>query len=240
MGAPFYNKQSNCYQSTVWPGLILKREERHLLVHLNEPVDSLSSAIYGGGLGKIDHVANIYVNRHYECHNPEQDVKKLLTEWGYPLTSSAGLLTAVLLEYASVEELVYDEAALFCCTTAGVSNGARAGSLRKTFPVYEPGTINIILMIDAKLTPAAMVNTIITATEAKAAALADLGIRDVDNKLVATGTTTDSIVLGVSQSSTYPIQHRYCGTATHLGAAISRLVYQTVTESVQAGGLQQK
>lgn len=237
MTTPFLNGDHNLYQSVVWPGLNLTREERHLLLRSPYPMDSLSSAIYGGGKSRIDSVANIYVDWQYECHDPEKDVKRLLEEWDYTLQSTAGLLTAVRLEHAAVLEESGDDASLFCCTTAGISNGARAGSERTTFPVYQAGTINIMLMIDARLTQAAMVNAVITAVEAKAAALADMGIRDAENGLIATGTTTDAIVLGVSQSASYPIEHRYCGTATDLGAAIGRVVYGTVTESLLAAGV---
>ncbi len=237
MTTPFLNGDSNLYKSMVWPGLTLSRQERHLLLQSPVPMDSLSSAIHGGGMRKIDRVANIYVDWQYECHDPEKDVARLFEEWDYTQESTAGLLTAVRLGHAAILEESGKDASLFCCTTAGISNGARAGSERTTFPVYQPGTINIMLMIDARLTQAAMVNAIITAVEAKTAALADMGICDAENGLIATGTTTDAIVLGVSQSASYPIEHRYCGTATDLGAAIGRVVYGTVTESLLAAGV---
>ncbi|MNN81267.1 Adenosylcobinamide amidohydrolase [compost metagenome] len=99
---------------------------------------------------------------------------------------------------------------------------------------YRPGTINIMLGIDGLLTPAAMVNAVMTAAEAKAAALADLGITDPENGLIATGTTTDAVVLAVSGSRRYGAEHVYAGTATDLGGAIGRLVYAAVTGSLQS------
>jgi adenosylcobinamide amidohydrolase len=80
-----------------------------------------------------------------------------------------------------------------------------------------------------------MVNGIITATEAKAAALQDLGIRDEDGDL-ATGTTTDAIVLGVSQSQQYPRPHLFAGAATTIGNGIGRLVYDAVYTAVSTQG----
>ncbi|MHA0857157.1 adenosylcobinamide amidohydrolase [Paenibacillus sp. CMAA1364] len=237
MTTPFINDVTQEYTSIVWAGLTLSRHERHVLLQCPSLVDSMSSAIYGGGIGTIDRVANIYVDRFYNCANPEEDVAKLFSDWGYATETTAALLTAVQLQHVAVLEEKDKDASVFCCTTAGVSNGARAGSKRTTFPAYQPGTINIILMIDALMTQAAMVNAIMTAVEAKTAALADMGIPDAENGLIATGTTTDSIVLGVSQSTTYPIEHRYCGTATDLGSAIGRVVYGTVQESLRAGGV---
>jgi adenosylcobinamide amidohydrolase len=234
MTTPFVDGVTKQYRSTVWPELTLTREDQHLLLHSPIHLESLSSAVHGGGKGYINHITNIYVDRFYECDNPERDIANWLGEWKYPLETTAGLLTAVKLEHAAVLEEKGDAASLFCCTTAGVSNGARAGSERTTFAAYRPGTINIMLMIDGQLTQAAMVNAVMTAVEAKAAALADLDIRDAENDLVATGTTTDAIVLGVSQNKTYEATHAYAGTATDLGAAIGRIVYGTVKESLLA------
>lgn len=93
-----------------------------------------------------------------------------------------------------------------------------------------------MLWLNGQMTPSAMVNAIQTAVEAKAAALADAGIMDSENGQTATGTTTDAIVLAIRQAEheSQPL-HAYAGTATAMGAAIGRLVYDTVTESLQAG-----
>lgn len=101
---------------------------------------------------------------------------------------------------------------------------------------YVPGTINIMLWLNGRMTTGAMVNAVQTAVEAKAAALADAGVLDSENGLPATGTTTDAIVIAVRQrvEELQPMI-TYAGTATTAGAAIGRLVYDTVTESLQAG-----
>lgn len=237
MTTPFLNGEHHLYRSTVWPNLTVTRYERHLLLESPVPVEGISSAIHGGGRGKFQRVANIYVDWRYDCNDPQQDIATHFQEWGYPLESTSGLLTAVKLQHAAILEEKSEDAAVFCCTTAGISNAARAGSVRMTYSAYQPGTINIILMIDGRLTEAAMVNAVLTAVEAKAAALADLGIRDAENGLIATGTTTDALVLGVSQASSYRAEHRYSGTATDLGAAIGRVVYGTVKESLIAAGV---
>ncbi|KAI7257737.1 hypothetical protein KC345_g10718 [Hortaea werneckii] len=157
-----------------------------------------------------------------------------LQEWGYPLEGCAGLMTAVPLEHAAVAEEDTGSAGIFCCVTAAAGNAARAGSQRSVLAAYRPGTINIMLGIDGWLSPSAMVNAVMTATEAKAAALSDLGIVDAENGLIATGTTTDAIVLAVSGSRRYAAEHVYAGTATDLGGAIGRLVYSAVTESLRS------
>lgn len=225
------------YRSKIWPGLKLYRKERHILLEAPEPMDSLGSAVYGGGMHSLQRFVNIYVDRFYHCEDPVRDIRNLLGEWGYSEQGTAGLLTAVQLKHAAVAEEQGADFGVLCCATAGVSNAARAGVPRTTFPAsWTPGTINIMLVVDGRMTPAAMVNAVITATEAKAAALSDLGVRDAENGLTATGTTTDAVMLGVSQRAEWPLLHAYAGTATDLGGTIGRLVYNAVRESLAAAG----
>ncbi|WP_018752986.1 adenosylcobinamide amidohydrolase [Paenibacillus sanguinis] len=237
MTTPFLEVQPGAiYHSRVWPGLRLSYGERHLLLEALEQLDGLGSAVFGGGSGAIKRMVNIYVDRFYRCENPVRDIAELLRGWGYPAEGTAGLLTAVQLRRAAVAEERSEGFAVFCCATAGVSNAARAGVRRTTFPAsWTPGTINVLLAVDGRLTPSAMVNAVITATEAKTAALGDLGVCDAENGLPATGTTTDAVMLGVSQRATWPLLHAYAGTATDLGGMVGRLVYAAVSESLRAG-----
>nr|WP_282446142.1 adenosylcobinamide amidohydrolase [Paenibacillus silvae] len=254
--------------------MLLSAHERRIKAQSLQPALALSSAVYGGGMLELYRVFNIYVDKHYRCDDPPRDIEQALLEWQERTELCAGLLTAVRLEHTSIQEYTCDAFGLLCCTTAGVSNAARAGSERTVFDAYGekhqatastlrgteavsadydrhsgtdisdtsstssyvPGTINIMLWFNGQITQGAMVNAIQTAIEAKAAALADAGIMDSENGQTATGTTTDAIVLAVRQTEheSQPL-HTYAGTATALGAVIGRLVYDTVTESLQAG-----
>ncbi|WP_434752398.1 adenosylcobinamide amidohydrolase [Paenibacillus amylolyticus] len=250
MTLPFYNYftygkvEDNTYASSSWPGLHISAHERHIKAQSADPALALSSAVYGGGMLELNRVFNIYVDKHYRCDDPPRDIAEALQDWQEQADQCAGLLTAVRLEHTSIQEYRSSEFGLLCCTTAGVSNAARAGSERTVFdvhgkkekPPYIPGTINIMLWFNGQMTPGAMVNAVQTAVEAKAAALADAGIADSENGLPATGTTTDAMVLAVGQPADHsqPL-HTYAGTATALGAAIGRLVYDTVKESLEAG-----
>ncbi|MGC6590387.1 adenosylcobinamide amidohydrolase [Paenibacillus sp. Dod16] len=236
MAVPFLKGNTRLYCSDVWPGATVylesERQHPHIRISLPEPAASISSAIYGGGFLHLDHIVNRYVDKHYDCSDPVNDMVNFMAVHGYPTESTAGLMTAVKLKYASIWEERSEQASILCCTTAGVGNAARAGSSRTTFAAYQPGTINIMLMVDGMMTPACMVNAMLTATEAKAAALHDLGVRDHETGGVATGTTTDAMVLGVSGNAAYGVNHHYAGTATDLGGMIGRLVYESVTESI--------
>ncbi|MBP2000534.1 adenosylcobinamide amidohydrolase [Paenibacillus shirakamiensis] len=226
------------YPSKVYANLVIFRKERHILMRFPEEVEGLGSSVYGGGMQPLQAVVNIYVDRFYHCADPVRDIEASLSEWGYARKGTAGLLTAVQLQHTAVAEEQDGAAAVVVCATAGISNGARAGVQRTTFPAdYVPGTINLMIAVDGRMTPAAMVNAIITATEAKAAALADLHVPDAENGLTATGTTTDAVVIGVSQNPAYEVLHPYAGTASDLGGRIGRLVYAAVTEALTAAGV---
>jgi adenosylcobinamide amidohydrolase len=192
---------------------------------------TLSNAVYNGGMSSTDRLVNWKVPLHYNSNNPQADIALQLQQWGLDPVRSVVLMTAAKLTHASVEELCGNCFKLICITTSGTRNAARAGSERTVFPAWRAGTINTMLLFDGQLTDSAMVNALLTATEAKAAALQDFGLRDPDNGRIATGTTTDAIILGVSGSSAYGAIHEYAGTATEVGAAIGKLVYDTVFES---------
>ncbi|SEG73381.1 adenosylcobinamide amidohydrolase [Paenibacillus sp. UNC499MF] len=110
--------------------------------------------------------------------------------------------------------------------TVGYSNMARAGRGLPASALF-PGTINIIVAVEGELTDEAMVNAVITATEAKAAALQDLGVALEDGS-GATGTTTDAVLIAATQKGRV---HRYAGTATYLGHMIGRSVYEAAMQS---------
>lgn len=110
-----------------------------------------------------------------------------------------------------------------CLATVGLANAGRIGSgARSTEPL---GTINIMVHVDCPLSTAAMVEALSIATEARTAAVIDLGWR-VDGEIV-TGTGTDCIVLASPQRADGA---SYAGLHTDIGAAIGRAVYSAVKD----------
>lgn len=239
MTQPYRDAQRiTTYASACWPGLEFRYDpsQYHIRMAAPLPLATISSAPYAGGQTLADHIVNVYVHKDYNHEDPIQHLQSEIVAWGYPLPSTIGLLTAAKLTHASIAEAEGDEARIVVCTTAGTSNAARAGRARPTFAAYEAGTINTIVAIDGRLAPAALVGAVITATEAKTAALQDLGIADPENGDGATGTTTDTVVVAVSQDARYDEVHRYAGSATTLGNLLGRLVYDTVYEAVRTQG----
>ncbi len=114
--------------------------------------------------------------------------------------------------------------------TAGVESNAQRMS-RDRGIYYEPGTINMIIMCNMALTPRAMTKAIITATEAKTAALQDMDIRSsyMPLECQATGTGTDNIIV-VEGEGDYTLDN--AGGHSTLGELIARAVYEATIEAI--------
>ncbi len=224
---------SRCYNTRLISDVNVCYEQDHVVIRSESPLHVVGSSLWGGGLQeRVTALVNGKVPLEYICDHPLADMEKRLLGWGYDTDKTVGMLTAAPLQQASVHEDAGEDYRLMVCTTAGTSNGARAGKFYPTSQEITSGTINIFVVIDGNLTEAAAINCILTATEAKAAALQDLDIRDRDGDVI-TGTTTDSIVVAsanISNSSSFV--HHFAGVATSLGNALGRCVYASVVETL--------
>lgn len=229
MSQPFLDH--TFYRSSIWPDLTITNTDEHVLIRTVDPMTVFSNALWQGGLTHASHFVNWKVPLDYRCADPVELMCTQIKAWGYPIGRTVGLQTAARLTHASIQEEAGDKYRLICCVTAGTGNAARAGRARTTFSAYACGTINTFVLIDASMTTSAMINAVITATEAKAAALQDLGVTEEAGE-IATGTTTDAVVLASSQNKQYGDPHQFAGVATTIGNAIGRLVYQAVYEAV--------
>ncbi|WP_276353654.1 adenosylcobinamide amidohydrolase [Cohnella caldifontis] len=231
---PFRTRET-LYRSSAWPEIAVHFREDHLLIQTGHLLDIRSNAVWGDA-GQADHIVNWRVGKDFDCSDPTTLMRDRIAHWGYPAETCVGLITAAKLPHASICEWTNGGFRLVVCTTAGTANAARAGLKRPVFEEYAAGTINTVVLLDARMSEAAIVNAIITATEAKAAALQDEGIQDHLYPAAATGTTTDAIVLAVNPRAANGHVHRYAGTATPIGSAIGQLVYRSVRETVSSQG----
>ncbi|MES2951804.1 MAG: adenosylcobinamide amidohydrolase [Pseudomonadota bacterium] len=209
------------------PGITIHQRPEAIHIQSSELLTTLSSSFFGGGFRRVRHILNANVSKDYSSNTPGADLRAIATRCGVQ-DPFVGLLTAVPLRKA---RLVCSEAGgirVGVLTTAGVGNATSAG----VSPPYisTPGTINTIVLLDAKLTRAAMLNAIITVTEAKTAVLHEMDIRTPDG-LPATGTSTDTVTIAMTGCG--PSQP-YAGPATVLGWLIAKTVRQAVRESLLA------
>jgi adenosylcobinamide amidohydrolase len=112
--------------------------------------------------------------------------------------------------------------------TVGVSNAVKAGEPTDseiTKPeLLAPGTINIVLVTNARLARPAMVGAVQVATESKTAALLAARVRSWTGRRWATGTGTDAVVVVSGEGQ----PHRFSGTHTKIGELIGQLVLRGV------------
>ena len=130
-------------------------------------------------------------------------------------------------EHACVAAESRDGVTVAAVVSVGLSNTSNAGI---TPPLAaSSGTINAILLVEAAPTPGAMVNAVITATEAKTMTLAEWDVRTPQGD-PASGTSTDSVVVvACTQCGAEP---RYAGP----GITVGWLVASTVCAAGASAG----
>lgn len=213
-----------------------------LIIDLGDRRPVLSSAPRGGGLSRARYILN-----HHVAANPRlASGTKSRDDWGDPSRDlgkvagrlgveprCVGLMTAVPMKHLVV---VREEKARLWVegfVTVGVSNAVRAGEPPPPGDSgragNSAGTINVVLVTNARLAVSALVGLVQVATEAKTAALWARSVPSRTGRGSATGTGTDAVAVA---SGSGP-RVRYSGTHTELGAMVGRLVFQGVTRGLQ-------
>ncbi|MCS6774112.1 MAG: adenosylcobinamide amidohydrolase, partial [Anaerolineae bacterium] len=202
------------------------RHPHRLHVVSDQPLACLSSAPVGGGWTSARHILNMHVSLDYCCDSYAADIQRWAAEAGVT-EPFIGLLTAAELEDAALCVEQTDQAVVAALVTLGISLPTAAG--REVGVLAEigqrPGTINTIVLVDAVLSPAAQVNAVITATEAKSLVLAEHDVRTRDGYL-ASGTPTDCVVIACTGRGT---RFEFGGPISPVGALVGRVV-RTATE----------
>jgi adenosylcobinamide amidohydrolase len=143
--------------------------------------------------------------------------------------STSFLFTGADMGNLAIKRKQFKALAVYALVTAGVqSNAVRMSKDEGAF--YEPGTINVILLPNVALTQRAMARAIISATEAKTAALQDLDIRSSHRPSLhqATGTGTDNILI----ASGIGPRIDQTGGHTKMGELVATAVYEAVQEAI--------
>ncbi len=207
-------------------GLRLSRSERALHVWSDEPLTVLSSAVVGGELRQTRHIVNMHVQRGAAHRSPEVELGTLARELGIA-GPFVGLMTGVDLKRAQVIVEREAQATTIAIVTVGISHPTAAG-VTEAFR-GEVGTINIIVIADARLSHAARVNAVITATEAKTLALVEAGVRALHGGF-ASGSGSDAIVIATTERGTW---FEYAGPIAPVGALIGRAVRRAVQNALR-------
>jgi iron complex transport system ATP-binding protein len=194
------------------------------------PLRTMSSGVIGSGTGWHHSFVNRHVDKDYNCSDHRKEMADFLKVNGFEPSETVGMMTAVILEdvsYKFIQDAVFS---IFVVVTAGVGNAVDSSKSEQHTFEQVPGTINTWIFVNGELTEEAFIQSIMTATEAKAKALHDLNVIDGVTGTVATGTSTDSILIAATQTGELL---EYAGTITALGKLIGKAVYECTTDGIR-------
>lgn len=201
------------------PSFDLRRSGRFLVADLNEPHHVLSTSVRNGGqVDQVRHLLNhqscegtAHLDRHRVMTGDGLDAyhDRVCAEVALPPDQTAVMGTAANMNYVAVVTEVDEALAVTAVVTAGVAGNATAAGepaawrenetgMQKV-PVYA-GTINTMLLINQRLTPAALARVVVTMTEGKSAALHRLAVPSKLHIDLATGTGTDQYCIAAPSS----------------------------------------
>ncbi|WP_131742781.1 adenosylcobinamide amidohydrolase [Actinomadura roseirufa] len=210
------------------------------------PHRAVSSAMLGGGIGPAGWVLNAQVAGAYSRTDPVAHLGELAASLGLE-GPGVGMLTAASVERTvrrddegvRVSATVGLRVPTWAASPAGVpdpelapirldgTGGVPSRSPLRTPPrrssqgppQARPGTVNIVVAVPVPLTDGALVNAVVTATEAKTQALLEAGYP-------CTGTASDAICVAapVTSGEAEP----FAGPRSVWGARIARAVHAAV------------
>jgi adenosylcobinamide amidohydrolase len=210
-----------------------------LLVSFNRKHRILST---WDGFRKVKYVANNYIPTKLSAltmERYEDFEKRFPLTFGLKPEEISLLSTGVNMDNLAFCEKSCEELNVCCFATAGAKGNAQRSGVdvgnyfeRDGKFVLASGTINIIILTNAVLSDGAMARAIVTATEAKTAAMEDLKVKSsYTPQNQATGTGSDNIVIVSGNGSGIPL--RVTSGHTKIGELIGFLTKSAVTEALK-------
>jgi adenosylcobinamide amidohydrolase len=188
-----------------------------LVWRLDPPGRACSSGPLGGGIGARGWVLNAQVPPDYDAVDVGAHLRRLAATAGCD-GPGVGLLTAAPV----TERTVATDADVVAYATVGLRRPTWAAAHPNAHHVAPVGTINVVAFLPAPLDDAAMVNAVMTVTEAKSQALSEAGVP-------GTGTATDAVCVLTPR---HGVPQRYGGPRSTLGAPLARAVHAAVRDGI--------
>jgi len=183
------------------------------------PMRMVASAPHGGGVGPRRWILNAQVPRSYARRDPDHHLAKLGISLGLP-GRGVGMLTAADVRHVCSAT----DGGVEASATVGLGHPTWAAAPDSLSRVGQVGTINLVVVLPERLSDAALVNAVATATEAKAQSLWDLGI-------AATGTATDAVCIACPDEGP---PHAFGGPRSVWGARVARAVHAALCAGARA------
>jgi adenosylcobinamide amidohydrolase len=190
-----------------------------LVWQLDPPRLAVASSPLGGGIGRRAWVVNAQVPRSYARTDVVDHLGAIARAQGCR-GAGVGMLTA-----ASVETVAAaSDGGVDVYATVGVTLPTWAADAPEAPAPRQPGTINVVAFVPARLAPGALVNAVMTVTEAKTQALLDAGVP-------GTGTASDAVCVLTALGGP---AHPFGGPRSELGAPLARATYEAVRARAEA------
>jgi adenosylcobinamide amidohydrolase len=232
------------------PNFIATRAGKYCLIELRVPHRVLSTSVWTGGQSdKVRYLVNHQsmepaadMERHDKItHMSDEEYhKEVAKELGLDPALMAMMGTAANINYMARKHLEFRELKVDAFVTAGVeANATRSGDPANWYEgekgiEYVPfhGTINTIVIVNMPLTAGAQARAVVTMTEGKSAALAELAVPSGVSSHIATGTGTDQFIIAAPlDERTTPL--RNAGSHTKLGELIGEAVRAATVEALR-------
>ena len=209
-----------------------------IFVKFNVRRNGISTSKLNGGFSSTFQSAfNHHLSQENIDYLENHDVSEYLIQkcWSLNIDSNytTGLITLAEMKNVGIVTKTYNNLEIVAITTAGVrTNAVRAGD---SAAFYEEngkfGTINTIILINAKLAHETLLEAFMTATEAKSVALNDLKIPSQYSNGYATGTGTDGLCVFSNLESDNKLTN--AGKHSKLGELIGQAVIESVQKAVR-------
>jgi adenosylcobinamide amidohydrolase len=189
---------------------------------------AVSSALLGGGIGPRGWWLNAQVSKEYFHPDPVAHARAIAASLGLA-GDGVAMLTAADASRFRVASDVGVEAVATVGLGFPVPASAEAvepsGAGTAVAQGDSPGTINIMVTVPVALSDAALVNAVLTATEAKTQALIEAGVP-------GTGTSSDAICIACPATGPEDPEP-YGGPRSRWGARIARAVHAVVAAGTE-------
>lgn len=172
----------------------------------------------------------------------KEHMEMIAIELGLNPLYSTGIGTAADMENMSKVQKSYNELVVTALVTGGIeTNGGRVGDEasyveeNSKIEMLKPGTINILVMIDGFMEAGILTRALVTATEAKTAAIQELLAGSNYSRGLATGSGTDGTIICSNLESDRVYTN--AGKHSKLGELIGKAVKEAVKKalSLQSG-----
>lgn len=208
----------------------LKVSKERVVFQASMPLKTFSSAVHNAGMGWYTTFVNRRVDGDYNISDVQQDMKDYLEEHHFSLSNSVGMMTAAFTENVAIRTIQTNFGSVVTAVTAGIGNAVDVAEVSRRGDDGGIGTVNTWVIVNGRLSDEAFMQAIVTATEAKTKAFQVEQVQDPVSKTIATGTSTDSILIAATQVGG---QLDYAGPITPLGKSIAQGVYEATVEAIQ-------